>query len=160
MLKKGNMYLIQPTIKSLWVIPPHYKLKDVYYEAKLVSILKNHFVFFVEGFDGKCRMPFHSVEVYDIINKPMNKTSLKKLVIKTLEKFQKYGFKKMSDDDLRIILAHNQLNSHYKNDDYAFRIASNMESYFRDRGNIIRTLRNTYRFRDTQENRKECLNNL
>lgn len=159
MLKVKNKYVIRPTIKTLWVYRGigRSSVKNEFYEATLLSILKNHFLFDIDG--DKWKMPHHAVEVYDIINKPMNAESLKKAAIKALEKFSKHGFKKLSDDDLRIILAfkHFEDPKESMRDEYPFEIACNMEKFFCDRGNIIRCLRSTFQFRDTKDNRNECL---
>jgi hypothetical protein len=164
MLKVKNRYMIRPTIKSLWIYKGYgrRRIDNEFQEATLISIFKNHFLFNIDG--DKWKIPHNAVEVYDIVNKPMNAESLKKTAIKVLERFSKHGFKKLSDDDLRIILAlkHFEHPNYTKREssireEYPFEIACNMEKFFRDRGNIIRCLRSTFQFRDTKDNRNECL---
>lgn len=138
------------------------KVSYTFYEATLVAIFKNHFLFTIASFYGKWKIPCNSVEIYDIINRPLNNNTITKMAIEKLQKFSKYGFKRMSDDDLRVILAFKNITDppSISSYEYPAAIVSGTEKYFHDRGNIIRTLRNTFEFRDTEENRKECLKNL
>lgn len=161
MLKVQRRYIIRPTVSRLWIRNGLYgewkSIKYEFYEATLKTILKTKFKFEVDD-KGLWSMPFHAVEIYDIINKPLSRTEIMKQAGKALHKFSQGGFTKLSDDELRIILAYCEIVDGYRsNPQYPLEIAANCISIFINRAHIIRTLRNTYEFRNTEDNRHTCL---
>jgi len=158
MVKKDEYYFIRPTVFSLWRSNDYtmFDLKKKFSKhpiktAKLVSILKNHFVFIIDN--QKWKMPFFAVEVMRVVNNPISETLLLKQKSKILIKYCAKGFKALSTDELRILLAW-QISD--RNDDrlpFALEVAANCEPCYRERGDIIRTLRSTHHFRDTQDDR-------
>ena len=165
MVKAGKNYLIMPTIVKMWKpsrgISRYYvrSLKPVYYKATLISILKKCFVFGVDDLGGHWKMPFCAVEVHNLVNKPFNIESLRELAKRNIEKFSEHGFSEMTTTDLRSILAILYLKKRSA-DDTALNVATGVEKLYLDRGNVIRALRNTFRFRDTKENRELQRKNL
>ena len=166
MLDKGKVYLIRPTVRQLWKI---YRgcgseWKELEYEireAELVSLLKTRYVFrFVGDFtEEKWSVPFHAVEIFSIVNKPLNAASIKVMAKLAMTKFQKGGFDSLSDDELRYIIAFLETRLlNRSNKFYPMEVAENLIFHLRRRSNIIRTLRNLYMFRNTSRNRCICIN--
>lgn len=167
-MKTGQIYLVRPTLPSIWESYSGYKkawrnldIND-FVKMRLMKILKTKFVFLECGGGSRWRMPFHAVEAYQLANKPLNEEVIAKLAKKAVEKFSKYGFVKLSDHELRFILAYLEIrfNRTWKNRIYSIEIADARVPMFNNRAAIIRTLRNTYSFRNTKENRNYCIEEL
>lgn len=155
-MKKGEFYFIRPTVISLWKSNDYtifeLKFKNQIKEAQLISILKNHFVFMID--EQRWKMPFFAVEVMKVVNNPISETWLLKQKSKILTKYCVKGFRVLSTDELRTLLAWKIFDANSDKLLFALEVAANRESCYRERGDIIRTLRNTHSFRDTQDDRE------
>lgn len=160
MLVRGKTYMVRPTVPQLWEHSTwrRQKLEFKFYEAKLIAILKTVLKFAINGWIWKC--PPHTIEIFDLINNPLNERAIRIAAQNCMKKFAKQGFNKMQDDELRMIVAFLQIcgEGRYKSDySYPMQIAAGVIPTFKDRASIIRILRNTYDFRNTRENRRECV---
>lgn len=140
--------VFKSTMPSLW----RPKIDCQYYPGEMKKKFKNHIVIKLYGY-GDFKVPYNAVEIYSIINKPANDVWLEKNVNPILKRFSKYGFKRLSDDSLKIILAWQYFLR--KRTEYALLLALKIERKKMSRGDIIRELRSKFRFRDTKENRSE-----
>ncbi len=159
-LEKRKRYIIRPTIPKLWV-SNHWKADKIdykFYDAELLSVLKTVFKFIIDGYIWKC--PLYAVEIFGLINKNcINEYFIRHSAKKCMEKFSKHGFGKMTDDELRMIVAFLQLcgGSFPVDESYPMQIVSGIISTFKNRKSIIRILRSDYNFRNTMSNRRDCL---
>ena len=156
-MKVGKKYLLRPTLPKLWNIEKIQRARNIeYFEATLKKILKKTLVF-GDGY-SEYRMPPCAVEIFDVINKPINMEFFFKDVEKVLNKFSLGGFKKLTDDNLRTILAYQHWDNGVYDYYYPLHLAAGVEEKNLTRGDIIRRLRGTFGFRDTEENRENYKN--
>jgi len=165
MLRVGKMYMVYPTIRRLWVAQGRQQdfwrryLPASFFTVKLVRIFKSSFALHDRSIDITWRVPHDAVEIYGLLNKPLNEDSIKADAKKVCVKFSRVGFAGLTLVELMTLLAAFEMPSTF-GENYPAEIAAGLIKTYRDRGNIIRKLRNTHGFRNTKAVRETCLHSF